>query len=917
MLTISTPLSAAQVRTYHAEEFTNARANYYTAADEIRGQWHGRLAEHWGMAGAVEENQFQRLADGQHPLTGATLVQHQTARTYTNQSGETVTTVAHRAAWDATFSAPKSISLTALVGGDDRVREAHRASVAAALDEAERYVQARIGRNHPAETTGRWIAAAFEHDSARPVDGYASPQLHTHVVVFNVTERQSGETRALQPRELYKSQQYLTAVYRSELATRLSVLGYDIERGSSGQPEVRGYTREYLEASSPRRQQIEAHLAESNRTGAGAAQIAAHRTREPKRDHAHDEMQQRHRELAHAYGDQPMAVVRAARTRAHAVESPIPRVTAHEAVTFAKARNFEREAVVDERALLRDALRRSMGDVTTSAIRTEFVQRVGTDEFVRVPGPPGLPSRTFTTRDMLELEREMIATMREGRDAFPALVSGVSRHDVERTHSHLSDAQRHVVEQILASRDRVVALEGVAGAGKTTTLTAIRVAAERDGYRVEGLAPTSRAAYRLAEAGIASQTVQRHLLQPADPGDRPPRLYVVDESSLASTKQMHDVLHRLRTDDRVLLVGDTRQHHAVEAGRPFHQLQEAGVQTVRLDAIVRQQDPALKVAVESLARGDVRAAIEHLSHQGRVREFASRDERLGAIAHAFVQDPDATLVVAPDHRSRRDLNERIHALLQRDGQVSPDEHRMRILEPRQEVTGADRQWAEQYARGDVVRYTAGSRTLRIRAGEYARIAHIEAAKNRVTVVRATGESLTYDPRRLQGITIYRESERALATGDRVQFTAPFREHRVANRELGTLEHLEASGRARVRLESGRRITFTLEAYPHVDYGYAVTSHSSQGQTADRVLIEVDTATLGPQLVNRRLAYVAVSRGRYDAQIYTNDALQLHEALSRDIVHRSAIEPAQSTPSKENRLDIESSRSHGLEVTANR
>ena len=131
---------------------------------------------------------------------------------------------------------------------------------------------------------------------------------------------------------------------------------------------------------------------------------------------------------------------------------------------------------------------------------------------------------------------------------------------------------------------------------------------------------------------------------------------------------MHDVLHRLRSDDRVLLVGDTRQHHAVEAGRPYHQLQEAGVQTVRLDAIVRQQDPALKAAVEYLARGDIRTAIEQLRHQGRVHEFTTRDDRLRAIAQAFVQDPDATLVVAPDHRSRRDLNDRIHALLQGAGQ---------------------------------------------------------------------------------------------------------------------------------------------------------------------------------------------------------------------------------------------------------
>ena len=117
----------------------------------------------------------------------------------------------------------------------------------------EKYVQARIGGNHPAETTGKWVAASFEHDSARPVNGYAAPQLHTHVVFFNLTETQNGESRALQPHELYRSQQYATAIYRSELALRLKGQGYEIERGKSGQPEIVGYTREYLDASSPRK----------------------------------------------------------------------------------------------------------------------------------------------------------------------------------------------------------------------------------------------------------------------------------------------------------------------------------------------------------------------------------------------------------------------------------------------------------------------------------------------------------------------------------------------------------------------------------------------------------------------------------------------------------------------------------------
>ena len=157
-------------------------------------QWHGQLATRWGLSGEVTDAHVARLAHGRHPITGEQLVQHQTPRSYVNAHGKTVTPMAHRAAWDGTFSAPKSVSITALVdGGDDRVRAAHQASVRVALDAMEPYVQARLGRNHPAETTGQWIAATYEHDSARPVDGYAAPQLHTHVVTFNLTERRQRE----------------------------------------------------------------------------------------------------------------------------------------------------------------------------------------------------------------------------------------------------------------------------------------------------------------------------------------------------------------------------------------------------------------------------------------------------------------------------------------------------------------------------------------------------------------------------------------------------------------------------------------------------------------------------------------------------------------------------------------------------
>src|SRR5947208_2712746 len=485
MLTISKPLSAGQAQTYHQKEFTAKEQNYWSQRGVIAGEWQGRLTAPFGLAGTVSAEDFAKLSQGQHPQSGEQLVRQRASYEYQEAYGKTIKTMEHRAGWDATFSAPKSVSLTALVGGDERVREAHRESVGVALDELERYVQARIGGNLPAETTGKWIAAKFEHDSARPVDGYAAPQLHTHVVFFNLTETDDEETYALQPRELYKTQQYATAVYRSELATRLKVMGYEIERGRNGQPEIAGYSKEYLAASSPRRQQIEEHLSKENQRGADAAQIAAHKTRQPKLELSQEEMQHRHQQMAEAFGNQPTHVMEAAVEREQRIVQDSPRTPAQSAVTFSKERNLEREAVVDERELLRDALRRSMGQATLTDVRTEFERRVNAGEFIGVEQKTGRPGRVFTTQEMLNYEHDTIKIMRDGQNKHEALVSLDARRAVDKDHPHLSDSQRVAVEQILSSRDQVMALEGVAGAGKTTSLSAVRQLAERDGYTVE------------------------------------------------------------------------------------------------------------------------------------------------------------------------------------------------------------------------------------------------------------------------------------------------------------------------------------------------------------------------------------------------------------------------------------------------
>jgi conjugative relaxase-like TrwC/TraI family protein len=895
MLTISKPLSAGQAQTYHQKEFTAKEQNYWSQRGAIAGEWQGRMAGQFGLAGAVSAEDFAKLSQGQHPQTGEQLVRQRASYEYQDADGKTIKTMEHRAGWDATFSAPKSVSLTALVGGDERVREAHRESVSVALQQLEHYTQARIGGNHPPETTGRFIAAKFEHDTARPVDGYVAPQLHTHAVVFNVTERDNGQPRAIQPQSLFASQQFATAVYQSELTYKLRQLGYEITAGRSGAPEIKGYTQEYLDASSPRSRQIREYLERTGRSGKEAAEIAAHSTRDRKEIHSPGEVMAAHRRLAADFGHQAEAVVRAARERSQHQEKPansFERV--RESLTFSRDKNFEREAVVDERALIRDGLRRGMGEITHAQVRDNLDARVASGEFQIVERSQSIPGRQFTTTKTIEAEYEIIRRVREGQNDIEPVLPRPQAIALADQHPHLNPAQKTVVEDVLSSPDRIQGIQGFAGSGKTTALRAIRSAAESREYQVEGFAPTSRAARQLNEAGIEARTLQGFLARTADPnvGERK-HFYLVDESSLASTNQMREFLSRLGAHDRVLLIGDTRQHQGVEAGRPFEQLQEAGMRTARLDEIVRQKDPALKSAVELLARGQVSAALDTLQQQGRVKEIPKAEDRIRAIAKSYVESPENTLIVSPDNASRRELNVAVRQELKANGSVAPEDHTFRVLVQRQDMTGAERSWANLYEINDVVRYTRGSKAIGIEATAYTSVIAINPFANQLTVEKANGELATYDPRRLTGVSVYQEIQRELSVGDRIQFTAPDERLGVANRDMAVIKAIHPDGRLSVRLDNNRQIEFNPNEHRHFDHGYAVTSHSSQGLTAERVLVHADTS-VHPDLLNSRFGYVSISRASHEATLFTDNVAKLGPQLGADVSKTSALEINQTS-----------------------
>jgi conjugative relaxase-like TrwC/TraI family protein len=903
MMTMSKALSAGQAKDYYQQEFVSAKENYYSESGEVRGEWYGRLAEEWGLKGEVTSEQYERLVAGQDPHTGEQLVRTVKSREEVNRYGEEITTSEHRAGWDATFSAPKSVSLAALVGKDERIRVAHREAVNEALKVFEEFTQARMGGNKPAVTTGKMIAAQFEHTAARPdhETGYAAPQLHTHVVIFNMTQTDEGKTKPLQPLELYRSQQYATALYRVNLAERLQKLGYEIEVDSrTAAPEIKGFSKEYLQESSPRSAELRKEAAAMKerleqqgitaKEGAGLNQAAA-RTDRASKNYDHAEMKERALEMDTRYDNQARRSVEQARQR-EPIKYSHDEITkrAQEAVTFARDNATEREAVTDMRKVMADALRRNMGLTTFEAVATELNQRIERGEFVEIIRER--KPREATTQRMLELEKSNLQAMLDGQGRHNPIVVVETRQSVdaiaERQQLRLNDNQRAAVEQILTSRDQVIGLQGGAGTGKTTALSVLREAAQKEGYEVRGFAPTTRATKQLAESGIQSETLQKFIRRRQEAPTNHNRLFVLDESSLASTRNLHKFFARLEPNDKVLLVGDSRQHQAVEAGTPFEQFQKHGMTTIKLSEIVRQRKPELKRTVERLSMREMREAIDSLEQQGRIIEIVNTKQRLKTIASAFCEDPESTLVVSPRNRERVQLNSIIHRQLQRDGRVSRDDHQMTVYVNRQDMTGTERTFANAYVPGeDILRFNHASKVYGVEVGDYARVTTKNHKENEITVHFENGRELTYNPQRLSGVSVYREAQREFAEGDRIQFRAPFSEKRVANGELATIAQVGDEGMM-VKLDSGREVTFDSGRFRHLDHGYAVTSHSSQGTTVDRVLINADTSE-SRALLNDRMGYVAVSRAREDAVIYTNSIEELRGALDRRVDKEMALE----------------------------
>ena len=499
----------------------------------------------------------------------------------------------HRPGWDMTFSAPKSVSLEALYRGRRAVMHAHDAAVRATLDWIEKeHLQTRgydpaTGRR-PRLAADGMIAATFRHMASRNND----PQLHTHAVVANMTRNMDGAWRSVEPMLLKRNRRVFGAWYRNDLARRLRDLGCELTPTTvGGLPsfEISGWSREWLDAFSTRRQDILTHMADEGRAYTTAnAQAAALVTRGKKAEPVRGELVK----LWHRRAER-LGLVEEPRS---AAPPTAMRLSPLEAVWQAMEHLEERQCVFRRTDLLAAALGRDPGRHSHEELEAA-IDRLRRDRHLA-----DTSSGDLTTRQTLRAERAVIAAMREGRSAPLANAQDVT---AQLDATSLTDGQRNAVRTILLTDNRIVGVQGFAGTGKTRMLKeVVRLAEDRP---VIGLAPSSAAARVMAlEAGIGTTTLQWMLARYGHLADGPDleearkrfrgAVIVVDEASMIGTVQMRDlqrVAERIGAA-RLALVGDRLQLRSVEAGQPFRLLQEAGMETARMDDVLRQRTTDLQ-----------------------------------------------------------------------------------------------------------------------------------------------------------------------------------------------------------------------------------------------------------------------------------------------------------------------------------
>ena len=508
MIRISQQDSASGAKRYYAT------ADYYSEGQELVGLWGGKGAERLGLSGTVDKFSFERLCDNLDPRTGEPL----TVRT---RSERTV-------GYDFTFSVPKSVSLLYAMSGDQDILDAFRKAVDETMHEMEAEMKTRVrkGRQDFDRETGNMTWAEFIHTTSRPVDGMPDPQLHAHVFVFNSTWDQEEERwKAGQFRELKRDAPYFQAAFRVRLANNLQDIGFGVER-KKDDFEIKGIAADVLKRFSRRTALIDKLADEKGITNPDRKAELGAETREKKGKSLVWESLRK--EWNSRLSDKEQAQLASVHRRE--VKAARPMQGEQVAVDHAITHSFVRDAVLSERKLLTEALKRGIGSVTVDAVANEMNGRsLIRSEFQG--------RKMATTKEMLALETKMIEFARQGRGRSRPL------GDPDRPCSRdwFNEGQKAAVRHVLGSRDRVMIIRGVAGTGKTTLEQEIGEALAEAGKPVVALAQSVKASRGVLreEAGFAmADTVARFLKDPYMQEAARGGVILVDEASQLGTRDM-------------------------------------------------------------------------------------------------------------------------------------------------------------------------------------------------------------------------------------------------------------------------------------------------------------------------------------------------------------------------------------------
>jgi conjugative relaxase-like TrwC/TraI family protein len=843
-------LTTSGALNYFAEHMTIG--DYLSEAGKSEMVWYGDGAKMLGLNGSVRQEDFEALCEGVEPRTQE--------RLGLRDKGSQ-----RRVCFFGQISAPKDVSIALLVGGDQRIADWWREAVQETLSEIEASTSTRIrkeGRNED-RASGNMVAAVVTHDSSRSLD----PQLHTHVCIMNVTYDPVEESwKSIQPSAYFKHQGFFREVCYNKLATRMEEAGYEIENSRKLGFVIKGFPEEPRARFSKRRMKIQEIAEQLGVTSQDGLQAIAGHSREQKYNIAPSELRKRWEEECGQELDSIRVVVsNADGRRKYEIQK-----SAAGAMDASMEHVFERTSVVNERILLKHALMTGRGHVSLSELRDEITRRVATNELVRLRDQ-------IASRSGLEMEHQFTEWAFLEKDKFGNLGSFPS------SKSDLSEEQEAAVQGALKSRDRLLILKGDAGTGKTTTLREIVNGIEMNGGKVFSCAPTSGATEVLRkELTPEANTLQQFLVNESLQRRNRGRVIIVDEAGVISVRQMHELcVVAKRNHNRILLVGDTKQHASVEAGDALRAMEKfGGVEVFRLRTIRRQRDPGHRKAVSLLAEGKAFAAFKQFERLGVVQEIKNQTALFEAVADKFVQaikEGKSCLAISPVWSEIHKFTDSVRSRLKANGTLSSVEIGRTVFHPFQ-WTQAEKKQIQNYQPGDALLFQR--RIADFRKGEMVVVS--EKSQDTLTLERFNGSRVTFRPAQIDAFEVGLSGNLPVAIGDRLLIRSNDREAGLRNGDIVEVSGFNAEGG--IHLKDGRLIP---SEFRHFKHGYATTSHASQGKTVDCGILIMGEE--GIRAGNLKQAYVSNSRFRERQFIFTTDKAAASDAMATDADRLLAME----------------------------